>query len=66
MQRASEDWSLKGPMVGATPYWLAASFREADIMRALVEGRADPSATNEGRLSIPRNREDRESFGKSS
>jgi uncharacterized protein len=62
VQRASEDWSLKGPMVGATPYWLAASFREADIMRALVEGRADPSATNEGRLSIPRNREDRESY----
>ena len=31
-------------------------------MRALVEGGADPSATNEGRLSIPRNREDRESY----
>ena len=62
VQRASEDWSLKGPKVSATPYWLAASFREADIMRALVEGGADPSATNEGRLSIPRNREDRESY----
>ena len=62
VQRASEDWSLKGPMVGATPYWLAASFREADIMRALVEGRADPTATNKGRLSIPRNREDREFY----
>ncbi len=62
VQRASEDWALKTPMVGATPYWIAASFREADIMRALVEGKADPSATNEGRLSIPRNREDRDSY----
>jgi ankyrin repeat protein len=62
VQRASEDWSLKRPMVGATPYWLAASFREAGIMRTLVEGRADPSLTNEGRLSIPRNREDRDSY----
>jgi len=62
VQRASEDWVLKAPLVGATPYWIAASFREADIMRALVEGGADPSLTNEGRLSRPRNREDRDSY----
>lgn len=45
-------------MVGATPYWIAASFREAEIMHALVNGGADPLLTN---LELYRPIRDRES-----
>ena len=62
VQRASEDWALKTPLVGATPYWLAANFREAEIMRALADGGADPILTNEEQWSRPREREDRSSY----
>ena len=62
VQRASEDWVLKAPLVGATPYWIAASFREADIMQALAKAGADPSLTNEGQMSRPRARADRNSY----
>jgi ankyrin repeat protein len=62
VQRASEDWVLKTPLVGATPYWIAASFREAEIMRALTDGGADPLLTNEEQWSLPRNRGDRDSY----
>ncbi len=44
-RRASEDWILKARYVSATPFWLAAHFREPEIMRALAEGGADPSLT---------------------
>ncbi|MDA1371738.1 MAG: ankyrin repeat domain-containing protein [Proteobacteria bacterium] len=47
VQRASEDWALKTPLVSATPYWLAASFREAKIMSALEQGGANPLLTTE-------------------
>ena len=47
VQRASEIWALKGPLVSATPYWLAASFREAKIMSALEQGGANPLLTTE-------------------
>ncbi|MEX0965296.1 MAG: ankyrin repeat domain-containing protein [Pseudohongiellaceae bacterium] len=62
VQRASEDWVLKTPMIGATPYWIAASFREAEIMRTLSENGADPLLTNQEQWSIPRAREDRDSY----
>lgn len=62
VQRASEDWALKAPLVGATPYWIAANFREAEIMLALSAAGADPLLTNEGLMSRPRKREDRESY----
>jgi len=62
VQRASEDWALKTPLVGATPYWIAANFREAEIMRALAGGGADPLLTNEEIWSRPRAREDRSSY----
>ena len=45
VRRASEDWSFKTSMVSATPYWLAAYFREHEIMRVLAEGGADPTLT---------------------
>jgi len=47
VQRASEDWALKTPLVSGTPYWLAANFRESEIMLALAQGGADPLLTNE-------------------
>ena len=62
VQRASEDWVLKTPFVGATPYWMAASFREADIMRALADGGADPLQTSQELWSRPRARADRDSY----
>lgn len=62
VQRASEDWALKTPLVGATPYWIAASFREADIMLALADAGADPGLRNEEIMSRPRERADREDY----
>ena len=44
-RRASEDWMLKARYVTATPFWLAALFREPEIMRTLVDGGADPLLT---------------------
>ena len=47
VQRASEDWALKSPLISATPYWLAAYYREAKIMRVLEQGGANTLLTNE-------------------
>ena len=58
VQRASEDWSLKTSMVSATPYWLAATFREPEIMRALAEGGADATVTTTERRRRLRERAD--------
>ena len=62
VQRASEDWALKTPLVGATPFWIAANFREAEIMRALANGGADPMLANQEQWSRPRERADRASY----
>lgn len=59
VQRASEDWALKAPLVSATPYWLAASYREPEIMRALARARADPLLTTSEFYRRPRDRESR-------
>jgi len=40
--REGEDWILPTPLVGATPFFLAARFLETDIMRALAKAGADP------------------------
>jgi len=42
LRRNSQDFNLPATLIGATPYWLAAKFVEADLMRALVAGGADP------------------------
>lgn len=60
VQRSSEDWALRTAMVGATPYWIAASFREAEIMRALEDGGADPLLTNLEQYRPIRDRETRD------
>jgi ankyrin repeat protein len=42
LRRTSQDWELPAALIGATPYALAAKFLEAQIMRDLVAGGADP------------------------
>src|SRR5206468_4566594 len=45
LRRDTTDWNLPSPLIGSTPYLLAAKFLEADIMRALVDGGADRAVT---------------------
>lgn len=47
-RRVSADWRLPHRMVGATPFWVAASFREPAVMRLLAEQGADPAAALNG------------------
>ena len=42
-RRVSADWRLPHNMIGATPLWVAARFREPEILRVLAEYGADPS-----------------------
>ena len=42
-RRVSADWRLPHRMIGATPLWIAARFREPAILRMLAEYGADPS-----------------------
>ena len=44
-RRDTTDFNLLAPLIGSTPYMLAARFVEADIMRALAAGAADVKAT---------------------
>jgi ankyrin repeat protein len=43
VRRDTMDYNLLNPLIGSTPYMLAAKFVEADILRALKEGGADPN-----------------------
>ena len=45
LRRAGQDWAIAPQLVSATPYWLAAYYQEADIMRALAAWGADTSLT---------------------
>ncbi len=45
VRRASQDWAFAPALVSATPYWLAAWFHDADIMRELEEAGANPRLT---------------------
>ena len=45
VRRASEDWAFDTAHVSATPFWLAARFREPELMRILADGGADPTMT---------------------
>ena len=47
-RRTSADWRLQHNLVGSTPYWLAARFREPKIMRVLAAAGADPRFTLNG------------------
>ena len=41
VRRWSHDFAFMAPWVGATPFWLAAKFLEADMMRVLADAGAD-------------------------
>ncbi len=43
VRRNSTDYFLLAPLIGSTPYLLAAKFLEPEIMRALIAGGADSS-----------------------
>ena len=45
MRRDTTDYNLPAPLIGSTPYLLAARFLEPEIMRTLVAGGADPKIT---------------------
>ncbi|HYK58525.1 MAG TPA: ankyrin repeat domain-containing protein [Bryobacteraceae bacterium] len=45
VRRNSTDYFLLAPLVGSTPYLLAAKFLESEIMHALLAGGADPKLT---------------------
>ena len=45
VRRNSTDSFLLAPLVGSTPYLLAAKFLEPEIMQALIAGGADPKLT---------------------
>jgi ankyrin repeat protein len=51
-RRVSADWTLSHSLIGATPFWLAARFREPAIMRVLAEGGADPLAAKDGATAV--------------
>ncbi len=42
-RRSSQDFNFAPPLVGATPFWLAARFTAPSIMRLLAEHGADPA-----------------------
>jgi ankyrin repeat protein len=44
-RRTSADWAFDPALVSGTPYWLAAYYREPNIMRDLVAAGADPRLT---------------------
>ncbi len=41
-RRSSDDFHFEPPLIGATPYWMAARFTEPDVMRLLLKQGADP------------------------
>jgi ankyrin repeat protein len=43
IRRSSRDFNFAPPLVGATPFWLAARFAAPSIMRLLVQYGADPA-----------------------
>ena len=45
VRRDTTDFNLLAPLIGSTPYLLAARFLEPEIMKALVAGGANPKIT---------------------
>src|SRR5262249_22022283 len=50
-REVAQQNGLDGNMVGATPFWLAAGFGDAPMMRALLEAGADPTITSADRTT---------------
>ena len=55
IRRASRDHHFAPPLVGATPFWLAARFTAPDIMRVLVDHGADPLFVHHADYKDPAN-----------
>ena len=51
-RRVSTDWTMGHNLIGATPLWLAARFREPEIMRVLAENGADPLVSKDGATAV--------------
>jgi len=51
-RRVSADWRLPHSMIGATPFWIAARFREPQIMEILADHGADPQTALRGETSV--------------
>ena len=51
-RRVSADWTLRHAMIGATPFWLAARFREPEILRVLAEHGADALVAKDGETAV--------------
>ncbi len=51
-RRVSADWRLPHSMIGATPLWVAARFREPAVLRILGEYGADASAALDGETVV--------------
>ena len=43
VRRLGRDWAMNGNWIGATPFWMAAMFADAGMMRDLAAGGADPT-----------------------
>ena len=52
-RRASRDFHFAPPLVGATPFWLAARFTAPAIMRLLAEYGADPLTVHNAAYKSP-------------
>jgi len=50
-REVAQQNGLDGSMVGATPFWLAAGFGDAPMMRALLAAGADPTITSTDRTT---------------
>ena len=48
LRRTSRDWALMSPWIGATPFWLAAQFREPEIMEVLAGAGAIAQLADDG------------------
>ena len=48
MRRASPDYALESPTIGASPLWLAARFAQPEAMRILAEGGATAIGPSKG------------------
>jgi ankyrin repeat protein len=53
LRRSSHDWNFDPELVGATPFWLAARFREPGIMRLLLKHGADPRFVHHQEYVVP-------------
>ena len=51
-RRVSADWRLPHRMIGATPFWAAAWFREPRLVHLLAEHGADPLASVGGETAV--------------